>query len=79
MLTVHVVKVRAFEIGRSTLKAWPPGINTRMLGGTWYLAGFHDTVWVEHADGMGGLSEKNELIDEESVETQLESDESPTV
>ena len=50
-----------------------------ILGGTWYLVAFHDTVWFEHCDGMGGSSAKNELIGSGSVDKQLEFDESPTV
>ena len=50
-----------------------------MLGGSWYLVSFHVTDWVSHVDVTGGSSEKNELIGEGSGETQLESDESPTV
>ena len=78
IFTTHVVN-EAVVFGRSSRILWPPTINTRMPGGPLYLVVFHDTVRSEHVDGTGVSSEKNELIGEGSVETQLEFDESPTV
>ena len=78
IFTTHVVN-EAFVSGRSSRVLWPPTINTRMPGGPLYLVVFQDTIRSEHVDGTGVSSEKNELIGEGSVETQLEFDEWPTV
>ena len=68
-----------FITGEPIVVASPPGINTWTLGSVTYLVSFHVTFCFEHVDGTGGSSEKNELIGEGSGETQLESDELPTV
>ena len=68
-----------FEVGRSRVKDWPPGIKPRISGGRLYRVEFHATVWVVHGDGTGGSSVKKEFIDETSAVTQLASAESPTV